>query len=369
MFVGLVVLHELGHFLVARRNGIEVEEFGIGFPPRAKMLGKKNGTVYTLNWLPLGGFVKLKGEYDEAKEKGAFGASSTWVKTKVLLAGVGMNLLTAFVLFTALALIGMPKLLGDQFTVANDAHVVQVPKNEGIVEVTEVKDGSPAADVGIKQGDRVVSVAGEPIDTPQKLSTETAAHAGQEVEIVLQRDGEERVVRTRLNQAEEAREEGYLGVANQSLQEGVRVERYTWSAPVVAAGTMWQFTDLTLSGLGNALSGLLRGDVQSASQQVGGPVILGALLIEVSRTSFAMVILLIALISLTLAIINAMPIPAIDGGRLFVMLLYRGLDRIASLFQKSVVLTRSVEEKIHGTGFVALLLLSVLIIISDIGKL
>src|SRR4051812_32155864 len=99
LFIGLVIVHELGHFVSARRNGIEVEEFGLGFPPRANTLGKRHGTLYTLNWLPLGGFVKLKGEHDADKSKGSFGAASIWAKSKVLLAGVVMNFFIAYVLF------------------------------------------------------------------------------------------------------------------------------------------------------------------------------------------------------------------------------------------------------------------------------
>ena len=105
----LVVIHELGHAIVAKRNGVEVEEFGVGFPPRAKILGKYKGTLITLNWLlPLGGFCKLKGESDDAKGKGTYGAASFWAKTKILFAGVFMNLIAAMVIFTLLALVGMP---------------------------------------------------------------------------------------------------------------------------------------------------------------------------------------------------------------------------------------------------------------------
>ena len=125
LFVALVVLHEYGHFIAARKSDIDVEEFGIGFPPRALKLGKRNGTLYTLNWLPLGGFVRLKGEHDADKSPGTFGAAPLKSKVLVMLAGVGMNLLTAFVLLTLLALVGLPKLLDDQFTVASDTKVTR----------------------------------------------------------------------------------------------------------------------------------------------------------------------------------------------------------------------------------------------------
>ena len=118
-FVILVVIHEYGHYLVARRNGVEAEEFGIGFPP--KIWGKKMGrgifrTYYSINSLPLGGFVKLKGESDEDTAKGSYGAASFWVKTKIILAGVLVNFFAAILIFTILAMIGMPKMVDDQFS-------------------------------------------------------------------------------------------------------------------------------------------------------------------------------------------------------------------------------------------------------------
>ena len=95
VLVVLIVVHELGHAIVARRNGVVVEEFGIGFPPKAWGKKLKNGVLFTLNWLPLGGFVRLKGEHDAAKGKGTYGAASFWQKTKILLAGVVMNWLAS----------------------------------------------------------------------------------------------------------------------------------------------------------------------------------------------------------------------------------------------------------------------------------
>ena len=114
VLVVLVVLHELGHAIVAKRNGVVVEEFGIGFPPRGWSRKLKNGVLFSLNWLPLGGFVKLKGEYDSAKGKGTYGQASYWIKTKILLAGVAINWITAALLFAVISLWGLPKILPDQ---------------------------------------------------------------------------------------------------------------------------------------------------------------------------------------------------------------------------------------------------------------
>src|SRR5690606_18152785 len=146
-------LHELGHFLVARRNGVEVEEFGIGFPPRAKILAKKKGTVYTLNWLPLGGFVKLKGEHDADTEEGTFGAATLWVKIKIMVAGVVVNAITAFVMLMLIALVGMPKILENQFTVESDTKITQREVLVGFVE-----SDSPASKAGIKEQDELAAI-------------------------------------------------------------------------------------------------------------------------------------------------------------------------------------------------------------------
>ena len=151
----LVIAHEAGHFFAARRNGIEVEEFGVGFPPKAKTITKKNGTEYTLNWLPLGGFVKLKGEHDSDTTPGSFGAASLPAKVKVMLAGVGMNFLIAYLLFSFIALIGMPQLVEDQFVVASDSNIVRQD-----VLVGFVAEESPAVVAGLEENDVVESIAG-----------------------------------------------------------------------------------------------------------------------------------------------------------------------------------------------------------------
>src|SRR3990167_1680364 len=117
LVVLLIIVHELGHYIVAKRNGIIAEEFGIGFPPRLWSKKLSNGTLLSINLLPLGGYVKLKGEHDSANEKGSFGAASLKTKIKVMTAGVGMNLLAALILFTVIALLGMPKIIDNQFTV------------------------------------------------------------------------------------------------------------------------------------------------------------------------------------------------------------------------------------------------------------
>jgi regulator of sigma E protease len=368
LFIGLVLIHEWGHFILARKNGVEVEEFGLGFPPRAKVLKKRKGTIYTLNWLPLGGFVKLKGEHDIDIEPGTFGAASTRAKIKIMLAGVVMNVLAAFVLFTVVALIGMPKIIDQQFTVNGDTETIQRPENEDIVKIGEVVAGSPAEQAGVKPEDELISIAGITIDSPEQVSETTEANAGKDVEVTLLRDGEEFTQIITLNTTSP-----YMGIGPYSAEKGLEIRRSTWSAPIVAVGVMWDFTTATLKGLGTALSGLgstIAGLVTGndvarqagqaeASSQVAGPVGIFAVLYEISKQGIGLVLFIIAIISLTLAIMNALPIPALDGGRLFVTLLYRALKR---------PLKPEIEERIHGTGFAVLMALFLLITIVDVRR-
>lgn len=368
LFIGLVLIHEWGHFIQARRNGVEVEEFGLGFPPRAKILKKHNGTVYSLNWLPLGGFVKLKGEHDMDTEKGTFGAADTWAKVKIMMAGVVMNLAAAIVLFTIVALMGMPKLIDNQFTVASDTTIIQRPENEGVVKIDQIVAGSPAERAGLQSEDQLVAINNVAIDSPEKVSDATAANAGKTVTVTVARAGEQITQDITLNETSP-----YLGIGPYSAQTGLEIRRSTWSAPIVAIGVTKDFTVATLKGLGTAIKGLgsivagfVTGNQQArqtgqeqASSQVAGPVGIFTVLYEISKQGIGLVLFIIGLISLTLAIMNALPIPALDGGRLFVMLLFRWLKK---------PLKPAVEERIHGTGFAVLMALFVLITIVDIRR-
>ena len=403
IIVGLLILmllvtgHEFGHFIAARRNGVDVEEFGIGFPPRAiawrkvngkwrrlkksewkKMPGK--GLVLSLNWLPIGGFCQMKGESDADTEKGSFGASSFWAKTKILFAGVAMNWLMAFVILTVLALFGMPHFLENQFEMEGDTKTVVVTP----VTIGEVKAGSPASKAHLMEGDVVLQMRslgcedesceasdGERvfIDVPQDLLDFDAKYAGQTVYMTYERDGETGMVELELNEADA---EYILGAGI----SGNAIYRSTWSAPIVGFMTTAQITGETFKGVGQLLWNLVTGvvrqlnffdqsaresgaeAVKQAGDSVSGPVgIIGVLFPNMLSTGFGNLMFLTALISISLACMNVLPIPALDGGRWLLIFIYK-------LRKKK--LTKEVEEKIVGRAFMTLLIIVAVVTVIDI---
>lgn len=362
LFVGLVIVHEIGHYKAAKRGGIEVEEFGVFFPP--KIWGKKlkNKTLLTLNLIPLGGFVRLKGEHDSDKAKGSYGAAPLKTKVKVLLAGVVMNLLVALGIFTILAWVGMPRLFDDQFTVASDTEIIRQDVLVGYVE-----PDSPAANAGIEQRDQIVGIGSTaeeivPITDINNFPEQTKQLAGETIVVSVKQNGEtvDKSVTLRDDeQVEQLKSEGkpagYLGIAPSEYI----LERSTWSAPIKAVGLSGQFSWLTLKGIGAALVDVFSGNPSEAADQVSGPVGIFVLIKNGSLLGFQFILMIIAVISLTLALMNALPIPALDGGKLYTTLIYRALGK---------ELTPKAESIIYGTGFVVLLAIIVLATIADAGR-
>ena len=374
ILVILVVIHELGHGIVARRNGVVVEEFGIGFPPRAwgrklkqSVLGKN--VLISLNWLPLGGFVKLQGEHDSASGKGDYGAATYWQKTKILLAGVLMNWLAAIVLFTILAFVGLPKILPNQFSVPSDTVTTVEP-----LRIGEVERDSPAQKAGLKNGDELLLIGTRDVQSSTELSEATSANRGKTVNVTYSRGDREYTVPVTLRD-ENSANQGYLGVRTTQRLSEIRA---TWSAPIVGVVTTVQLTGETFSALGKLVVSLgeglgsrFSGDEAArksgdeafafASNSVSGPVgILGVIFPQMQQAGLKPLLLLTAIISLSLAVMNVLPIPALDGGRWFTMTVFKLLRK---------PLTKEREEKIQTIGFMALLGLIILVTIADVGKI
>jgi len=371
IIVGLIVLvflvaaHELGHAIVAKRNGVVVEEFGIGFPPRAWAKKLKNGVLFTLNWLPLGGFVRLQGENDSAIKKGDYGAATFWQKTKILFAGVAINWLIAVVLLTILAVTGLPKIIPNQFTVPSDTTVIASP-----VQLGALTAGYPAEKAGLKKGDTIIKLAGEDINDTAKLIEISKANRGETVEVIYKRDNKQASVDVALRDSNAAVFGAALG-----QRESIKA---TWSAPIVGIVTTGQYTVVTLQGLGDLVSNFFGGlfgqlttnesdrkaaseKLNEAGESVAGPIgILGVIFPAASEAGFSQIVFLAAIISLTLAVMNALPIPSLDGGRWFVTALFKVMKK---------PLTKDIEETIHGIGFMVLIGLILLITVADVFKL
>jgi regulator of sigma E protease len=384
MFLSLVVVHEFGHFIMARRGGVVVEEFGLGFPPHIFKRKTKAGWLFSVNWLPIGGFVKLKGEHDTDTVAGSFGAASVLVKTEIMAAGVVMNLIAAFVLLMILAWIGMPQLVNNQFTIKQDATYVQRAQSD--IEASTVEANSPAAGSGLKANDIIVAL-GNPahlsnVTSVNILPVLTKQYAGQTVELAYKTSDHSPVIYKTVTLRSAAdvqkaltsgKQIGYLGVSVYQYQKGLDVIRSTWSAPIVAAGLIKQFTVLTFQGLGKAIAGLasiVAGGVTGntaarqagqteASAQVVGPVGIFFVFKYGSALGFQFILMIVAILSLALAIMNILPIPALDGGRLWLILLTRALKR---------PLKPEREELINATGFAFLMLLVILITFADVKR-
>jgi regulator of sigma E protease len=256
----------------------------------------------------------------------------------------------------------MPKLIDSQFSVKQNAKIVQ---NE--VLITYIEPNSPAANAGLKADDQLIQIGGlnsnlVTVTDANNLPTLTKSFAGQQVRVVYKHAGKvNSSVVTLLSQSQVQKNlnnntpKGYLGVEPISYT----LTRYTWSAPIVALGMMKQLTVLTFKGLASVVASLYHGNTAKASSQVTGPVGIFFLLQNGSRLGFEFILIIIAVISLTLAIMNVLPIPALDGGRLFVTLITR-------MFRHPI--KQKTEEWIHGLGFMVLMFLIVLITVGDVKK-
>lgn len=404
----LVTLHELGHFIAARRNGVRVLEFGICFPPRAiawvknPKTGKwkripredwkkpQDGLVFSLNWLPIGGFCQMDGESAADTRKGTFGAASFWAKTKILFAGVAMNWLTAIIIFTILAWTGMPEFLQGQFTVDADTRTDFTP-----VQITNVADDSPASRAGLQVDDYIIAIDGTEVKYTSEINEINQAHAGEKVNYTIARmetvclnqpdcyqepcpcleEGEDKV---RFNTDITLNPEGseyLLGVTMSSTQS---LSYSTWSAPIVGVGLTAQLTGETFKGVGILLGNLVSGVAQqfsfddsvresgqeaisSVGDSVAGPVgIVGQLFPAFTAAGPSNLAFLTALISVSLACMNVLPIPALDGGRWLLIAIYK---------IRKKELTKETEEKIVSRAMMILLALIFIVTILDIVRI
>lgn len=339
----LVLVHELGHFILAKLSGVLVEEFGFGIPPRA--IGKKIGeTIYSLNWLPFGGFVRLHGEQTEEEitdKKRAFLNKSKKVRAAVSIAGVLMNFLLAVV----------------AFAVFYSATGIPTETNKVIVE--GVADPSPAKEIGLAEGDVIKSVNSVVVNNINQFVDLIDTNKGSEVKIdYVQKSTGSTVEKTIVPRLSPPNNEGPLGVAISNVEI-----TYPPIYKRIYLGVYYGFKDaiywggLIIGALGKLLMDLIHGHI---SNDVTGPVGVYAITTEAAKLGLMPLVKFVGIFSVNLAIINILPLPALDGGRLF----FIGVEAI---FGKKV--KPKLEATIHTVGLVVLIALLIAITVSDVRRL
>lgn len=364
VLVLLILVHEFGHFIVAKKSGIRVDEFGIGFPP--KLFGKKFGeTEYTVNALPIGGFVRIYGE-DYADENGnivddprSFVRKSKWIQAAVLVAGVGFNILFAWLLFVFGFMYGMPTALDE--AAINDARDVRL-------FVTSVVPASPAAQAMLAANDTItgVSVASgteavEPgyggVLTPTSVSSFIASHPNQKIAFEVIRKGEPKEIVVEPKTGVLA-DDPSRAAAGFSMTLGGTVSYPPHIALWQGAKTTWFMLRDTAVGLAKFFYQTLT--FHADFSQVAGPVGIVSLVGDASALGFAYLITFTAMISLNLAVINILPFPALDGGRLLFVI----IEAI-----KGSPIKPAVAANFNRVGFALLILLMIAVTFHDVLKL
>lgn len=360
----LVVIHELGHFLVARFFNIKVLEFGFGIPPRA--WGKKIGeTLVSLNWLPFGGFVRLLGE-DETDQKvleqqRSFAAQIVSKRILVVVAGVLMNLILAWVLFWIV--LGAQNFKAQIPLLADHQFIGVAQTNERYILIGDIAKDSPAQASGLKTGERILAINGEELSSASQLIEKTKALAGQKIKLTLKdpRTTLQREIEIILRK-DPPKGQGPIGV---SLGEvAVANLNYQGFWPKIFSGPIHSLNLGTYSFkiLGQTIAkSFERGDFKPLSQSVAGPVGITTLVKEILSVQNPLLPYLdfMAVLSLNLAVVNVLPFPGLDGGRLLFLL-------IEASTRKKV--HAQIEKYIHAAGLAILLALIFLITLSDIKK-
>lgn len=364
----LVLVHELGHFIVAKRNGVFSDEFGFGFPPRIvgtyrdksgkrkwifgskeipSDLQERGETVYSLNLIPIGGFVKLRGEDGESKDDPkSFAAQGIWTRFKILFAGVGMNFVLAIVLFYFAFIIGLPEVIDDE-----------VVDPTSIVQISSLVEGAPAKEAGVQLGDKVISIV-EKDGTETKISTiaglqeAVGRNKGSEIQFNVIHPGDQDPIAIALTpRAEFPENEGSLGI---QIVRTSFVRHGPIESVWIAIQTTGSIIVAIFAFLGDLIVKLFTSE--PVPSEVAGPVGIAVLTGQVARMGLAFILQFAALLSVNLAIINLLPFPALDGGRI----LFLGIERL-----KGSPVSEKIEGLTHTVGFFILISLMVLVTFRD----
>lgn len=337
----LVLIHELGHFFAARQAGVGVEEFGFGFPPR--LFSKKiKQTLVSINWIPLGGFVKIKGIAGDDQQAGehttaqdSFGSQTFVRRFLILFAGILMNLLLCWFLLTVVYALG--------FSESVNGEALQTSLTPGQVYVTGVIPDTPAAVSGIQPGDKVISVNQERVDSIH--STQTLISSNDLVQLEVEREGQIQTLEVAVTSLGEVRG---IGV-------GLGIDYPWWASIWLGLRETAKLVWFIFIGLGELVKGIfVKGQV---SEGVVGPVGIAVISGQAVQLGLVYVLYFAALLSANLAIFNLLPLPALDGGRIVFLLIERIQGKPVNVKTEAIV---------HAIGFMGLLALAALITLRDV---
>ncbi len=363
ILIVLVLVHELGHFLTAIKNGVKADEFGFGLPPRIigwvkggrgkfKIIwGNKNikspFTVFSINWIPLGGFVKIKGEDgEEKKDKDSFASQSAWVRIKILAAGVIMNFLLAWVLFVVVFTLGAPEAINDN-----------VLNNSAKVQITQVVPNSPAEKADLKIGDQILEARTneeiKKVSRVKDVQDFIDQHKGKTVILKIKR-GNQFLEKKVIPRTHPPQGEGATGIA---LVRTALV-KYPWYQAVYKGllamlSASWLIFGFLITLIQKLFSGV------SVANQVAGPVGIAYMTKEVSSLGLVYLLQFTAILSVNLGIINILPFPALDGGRILFIL----IEKI-----KGKPISQKVEAITHNLGFALLITLMIVVTFNDFAR-
>ncbi len=362
----LVFVHEFGHFFSARKLGVKAEEFGFGFPPRVfgiyrdknrkwkKVWGKKqvtdnSDTIYSINAIPLGGFVRIKGQDgDNHNDPDSFSAKRPWKRAIILSAGVIMNIVLASLLISLGLIIGFPQAIDKD----NLPKSVQIYDEK--IQIVQVLPDSPAMEAGLQSSDAILKIDGQDVKEEADIINLISNNQNESIDLVIDRSGELKEFEIIPRVSEETGQK-IIGVAfsqtgvikypwYQALWEGIKMTGYL----------IWAILYAFYEIIRNLIVG------QPAGVEVAGPIGIADLTGQMARMGFIYLIQFTALLSINLAIINILPFPALDGGRLLFLL----IEKI-----KGRPVKQEVEAVFHNLGFILLMALVVWVTFKDILKL
>ncbi len=370
VFSMLVLIHEFGHFITAKKSSVKVEEFGLGLPPRAKKIFKdKHGTIYSLNWIPFGGFVKMKGEDDfEGKtknDKDSFVSASLWKRMIIVTAGVIMNFLLAIFLLTIVFTTGFkPLAIVEDSKIPINSYIIQresFAQNNGTlsVDITQngvtiesVKKGSLAEKNGFSPQDRIIKINEQEINSLQTISDILQNNRGKNLSITIIREENEQIVDIFLE------EEASLGIY---MRSNLKINDVQFSFPqsfLKASEEVARQSYITIILAKNVVSNLV--NKMTVPEGVAGPVGIAQMTDTFVKLGIVPLLIFMSMLSISLGVLNILPFPALDGGR-FLFMLFELITRKKP--------NPKVETAIHSIGYALLMILIIAVTWNDIARL